>query len=68
MRADAIGIHADLSADVDARTVALAQQIEQLHLALIVRAAQAPHQKHELWHSPVRERCRLHAADLTALG
>src|SRR3954469_4645473 len=58
MTADPISVHADLGADVDAGTVAVAEQIEQLHLALVVRALEAPQQEHEPRHSPVEKRCR----------
>ncbi len=62
---DPIGVHADLGADVDAGAVALAQQIEQLHLALVVVAAQAPDQKDQPRHSAVRERYSRHDTDTT---
>src|SRR4051812_13825970 len=58
MTADPISVHADLGADVDAGTVAVAEQIEQLHLALVVRALEAPQKEHEPRHSPVEKRCR----------
>src|SRR2546423_4077579 len=39
MSADPISVHADFRSDVDAGTVAIAEQIEQLHFGLVIGAA-----------------------------
>src|SRR5436190_14336493 len=58
MTPDPISVHADLGADVETWAIAVAEQIEQLHLALVVRALESPQQEDEPRHSPVEERCR----------